>query len=146
MKFKNVSFHYEDLPVLDDVSFSVEPGQTVALLGSTGSGKTTLTSLISRFYDATAGEIYIDNHPITDYDIQTLRSNISIAMQDIFLFSDTIEALLPIGVPKARKKTFVWHQRLQVLMNLFISLKKTLIRLLENAVLGFQEVSVSGSP
>ncbi len=104
IEFKNVSFHYEDLPVLDDVSFSVEPGQTVALLGSTGSGKTTLTSLISRFYDATAGEIYIDNHPITDYDIQTLRSNISIAMQDIFLFSDTIEGNIAYGVPKARKK------------------------------------------
>lgn len=104
IEFKNVSFHYEDLPVLDDVSFRVKPGQTVALLGSTGSGKTTLTSLISRFYDATEGEIFIDDHPITDYDIQTLRSNISIAMQDIFLFSDTIEGNIAYGVPKARKR------------------------------------------
>ncbi len=104
IRFEDVSFHYEDLPVLDGVSFSVKPGETVALLGSTGSGKTTLTSLISRFYDATAGKIYVDDHPIEDYDIQTLRNNISIAMQDIFLFSDTIEGNISYGVPKARKK------------------------------------------
>ena len=104
IRFENVSFYYEDLPVLDNVSFNVRPGQTVALLGSTGSGKTTLTSLISRFYDATSGKIYIDDHPIENYDIQTLRSNISIAMQDIFLFSDTIEGNIAYGVPKARKK------------------------------------------
>jgi len=101
VRFEQVSFHYEDLPVLEEVSFEVNPGQTVGLLGSTGSGKSTLISLISRFYDATSGNIYIDGEPIESYDIYTLRNNISVAMQDIFLFSDTIEGNIAYGVPDA---------------------------------------------
>lgn len=104
VRFENVSFDYGDMPVLEDISFEVEPGQTVALLGSTGSGKSTLTSLISRFYDVTTGKIFIDNEPIQHYDVISLRRNISIAMQDIFLFSDSIEGNIAYGVPKANKK------------------------------------------
>lgn len=104
IRFENVSFHYEDLPVLKNISFSVKPGETIALLGSTGSGKSTLISLISRFYDTDEGQIYIDDVPIEDYDIFTLRNNISIAMQDIFLFSDTIEGNIAYGVPDASKQ------------------------------------------
>ncbi|MDA3845195.1 MAG: ABC transporter ATP-binding protein [Vallitaleaceae bacterium] len=103
VRFEKVSFHYEDLPVLEDVSFEVNPGQTVGLLGSTGSGKSTLISLISRFYEATSGQILIDGEPIESYDIYTLRNNISIAMQDIFLFSDTIEGNIAYGVPDASR-------------------------------------------
>lgn len=102
--FKNVSFHYQDLPVLEDISFEVKTGETVAILGSTGSGKSTLISLISRFYDVTEGVIEIDGRPIGDYDIPTLRNNISVAMQDIFLFSDTIEGNIAYGVPGANKE------------------------------------------
>ncbi len=104
ISFNNVSFHYENLPVLDNISFNVSPGQTVALLGSTGSGKSTLISLISRFYDPTSGSILIDGKPISEFDINTLRNNISVAMQDIFLFSDTIEGNIAYGVPNANIK------------------------------------------
>lgn len=104
VKFDKVSFHYEDMPVLKDISFEVAPGQTIALLGSTGSGKSTLISLISRFYDTTSGKIEIDHKPIEAFKIQTLRRNISVAMQDIFLFSDTIEGNIAYGVPNASKK------------------------------------------
>lgn len=104
VRFEHVSFDYGDMPVLEDISFDIKPGQTVALLGSTGSGKSTLTSLISRFYDVTSGKIFIDNEPIQHYDVINLRRNISIAMQDIFLFSDSIEGNIAYGVPKANKK------------------------------------------
>ncbi len=105
VEFRNVTFDYEDGPVLKDISFEIEPGQSVAILGSTGSGKSTLISLLSRFYDTTeGGEILIDGIPITEYDKRTLRSNISVAMQDIFLFSDTIEGNISYGVPSATKK------------------------------------------
>ncbi len=104
VNFENVSFTYEDLPVLKDITFEVAPGQTVALLGSTGSGKSTLISLLSRFYDVSEGQILIDHEPITRYNLQNLRSNISIAMQDIFLFSDTIEGNISYGVPGATSK------------------------------------------
>jgi len=105
VEFKDVSFHYEDLPVLKNINFKVEPGQTIALLGSTGSGKSTLISLLSRFYDVTDGHILIDGQPIDQYSLLDLRKNISIAMQDIFLFSSTLEGNIAYGVPDASSKS-----------------------------------------
>ena len=104
VNFNNVGFQYDNMPVLRNINFSVEPGQTVAILGATGSGKSTLTALISRFYDVDSGEITIDGIPIKSYDLHTLRNNISVAMQDIFLFSDTIEGNITYGVPQADPK------------------------------------------
>jgi len=101
VEFKNVSFSYKDEQVLKNVSFSACPGQTIAIIGPTGSGKSTLISLICRFYDCTDGEILIDGINIKDMDIRKLRQNISVAMQDIFLFSDTIEGNIAYGVPHA---------------------------------------------
>jgi ATP-binding cassette subfamily B protein len=98
IQFEQVSFYFEDMPVLRDISFEVKPGQTVAIIGATGSGKSTLTHLISRFYDADEGKIFIDHLPIGEYDLIQLRANISVAMQDIFLFSDTIENNISYGV------------------------------------------------
>lgn len=106
--FKNVSFQFEDEPVLKNIDFSVEPGQTVAILGATGSGKSSIINLISHFYDATEGEILIDGNPITHYDHKTLRSSIAVAMQDIFLFSDTIEKNIAYGIPEFEEKEILW--------------------------------------
>jgi len=90
--FENVDFIYPDgkIPVLKDISFEVKPGQTVAIVGTTGSGKTTLTKLISRLYDVSKGRILIDGNEIRDYALQTLRDQISYIEQDVFLFSTTI--------------------------------------------------------
>lgn len=91
VEFKDVTFGYEDgTVVLDNVSFKVKHGETVALVGPTGAGKTTIVNLISRFYDPDSGEILIDGRNIHDVDIESLRSQMGIMLQDIFLFSATI--------------------------------------------------------
>ncbi len=91
VEFKNVWFEYEDDNwVLKDVSFVVEPGKTIALVGATGVGKTTITSLISRLYDVQRGQILVDDVDIRNWDVNTLRRTISIVLQDAFLFSTNI--------------------------------------------------------
>jgi ATP-binding cassette subfamily B protein len=92
IKFENVEFSYpkSEKPVLKNISFEVKPGQTVAIVGTTGSGKTTLTKLISRLYDVNKGRILIDNIDIQEYALQSLRSQISYIEQDVFLFSDSL--------------------------------------------------------
>jgi ATP-binding cassette subfamily B protein len=99
IEFKNVSFDYEDTQIkaLDQVSFSVEKGKTLAILGKTGSGKSTILSLISRLYDVTGGEINIDNQPITTLNLYDLRNQISVVPQDAFLFSDSIKNNIKFG-------------------------------------------------
>ncbi|SCJ84267.1 ABC transporter ATP-binding protein [uncultured Clostridium sp.] len=97
--FDNVSFNYGDTAALKNVSFEVKCGQTIGIIGPTGAGKSTLVNLICRFYDATEGEILIDYTPIKNIDIKQLRSSIGMAMQDIFLFSDTIEGNIAYGNP-----------------------------------------------
>lgn len=103
IEFKNVSFDYEDTQIkaLDQVSFSVEKGKTLAILGKTGSGKSTILSLISRLYDVTGGEINIDNQPITTLNLYDLRNQISVVPQDAFLFSDSIKNNIKFGVENA---------------------------------------------
>ncbi|HAX74210.1 MAG TPA: ABC transporter ATP-binding protein [Firmicutes bacterium] len=91
IKFENVSFSYGDELVLDDVSFEVKSGQTVGIIGPTGSGKSTLVNLITRFYDATKGNIFVDGINIKQLDLTSYRKQIGTSLQDIFLFSDTIE-------------------------------------------------------
>lgn len=102
VSFKKVSFSYnEKAPVLDNVSFDVQPGQLVALLGGSGSGKTTVVNLISRFYDVTEGSITIDGTDIRNITLASLRKNVGIAQQDIFLYSATIRDNIAYGVPNA---------------------------------------------
>ncbi|MCL1990613.1 MAG: ABC transporter ATP-binding protein/permease [Defluviitaleaceae bacterium] len=95
VEFKNVSFHFEDddrVAVLKNVSFKTKPGETVGILGETGSGKSTLVSLISRFYDAVDGEVLVDGKNVKTWNTRQLRDAISTVMQDVFLFSDTTAA------------------------------------------------------
>jgi len=102
VSFHDVSFGYNMMaPVINDVSFDVQPGQLVALLGGSGSGKTTIISLISRFYDVTEGSITIDGVDIRDVTLASLRKNVGIAQQDIFLYSATIRDNIAYGVPDA---------------------------------------------
>jgi ATP-binding cassette subfamily B protein len=89
--FDHVSFAYDaDTNVLNDVSFRIKPGETIALVGPTGAGKTTIVNLISRFYDIQQGKIYIDGHDIKEVSIESLRKQMGIMTQDNFLFSGTV--------------------------------------------------------
>ncbi|GFP77278.1 ABC transporter ATP-binding protein [Clostridium fungisolvens] len=108
IKFENVSFSYENEEILNDISFEIKSGQTIGILGPTGAGKSTLVNLICRFYDVTKGKIEIDGVDIRKLDIIKLRDRIAVAMQDIFLFSDTIEGNIAYGRPEA---TFEQVQR-----------------------------------
>lgn len=104
VEFKNVSFHFEDDPntdVLKNISLKASPGQTIAILGETGAGKSTLVNLICRFYDLTSGEILIDGVDARKWHVRELRNHIATVMQDIFLFSDTIEGNIAFGAPDA---------------------------------------------
>ena len=93
IEFDNVSFQYEDgdLPVLHNISFTVNPNETVAIMGETGCGKTSLINLIPRFYEPTEGQIRIDGIPVEDLKLYDLRKHIGLATQDVLLYSDTIE-------------------------------------------------------
>lgn len=97
VEFKNVSFKYDSADVLRDISFKINPGETVAVMGETGSGKTTLVNLIPRFYDACSGDVLVDGVNVKDYSLKALRENISMATQDVFLFSDTIDGNIAYG-------------------------------------------------
>ena len=99
VEFRHVSYKVDGEQVLKDVSFRVEPGQTVGILGTTGSGKTTLMNLLCRFYDVTEGEVLVDGTDVRQWNLQQLRSGIGVAMQDVFLFSDTIAGNISYGAP-----------------------------------------------
>jgi ATP-binding cassette subfamily B protein len=104
--FDNVTFRYfgGGDPVLSEVSFEAEPGQTVALLGATGSGKTTIINLIPRFYDPSEGRVLIDGHDLRDVTLESLRSQIGIVLQETTLFSGTIRDNIAFGKPNASQE------------------------------------------
>lgn len=98
VKFEHVSFAYDgDTKVLNDVSFTVKPGETIALVGPTGAGKTTIVNLISRFYDVQQGNVYIDGYNVKDVSIESLRKQMGIMTQDNFLFSGTVKDNIRYG-------------------------------------------------
>lgn len=110
--FDHVSFKYDSATVLDDVSFTVKPGETVAIMGSTGSGKTTIVNLIPRFYDISAGRVLIDGMDVRKLELDELRSNIGIATQDVLLFSDTIDGNIAFGDPDLPEEDTMEYARL----------------------------------
>lgn len=101
ISFKNVSLDIDGRRVINNVSFEVKAGQTIGLVGHTGAGKSLIIDLLSRFYNATEGEIFIDGINIKDMDLDILRGNVAIAMQDIFLFSDTVKDNIAFSNPRA---------------------------------------------
>ena len=102
IEFRNVSFSYSgELPTLNNISFHARPGDMVALVGTTGAGKSTVVNLLARFYEADSGEILIDGNPIRDFRIHALRKQIGMVTQECFLFNGTIRENLLIGKPNA---------------------------------------------
>ncbi len=97
INFENVTFELNDATILSDISFKVEPGKTIGIMGMTGAGKTSIVNLLERFYDVKSGSIKIDGKDVRDIKLNDLRKNISVVMQDVFLFSDTIMENISIG-------------------------------------------------
>lgn len=109
IEFKNVSFTYDDtnIQALKDISFKVKKGQTLAILGKTGSGKSTILALISRLYDIDKGELLIDGTPIDQVNLDSLRNSVAIVPQDAFLFSDTIKNNIKFGKEDATDQEII---------------------------------------
>lgn len=112
IEFRNVWFAYkgEDW-ILKDVSFTVEPGQSVAFVGHTGSGKTTITNLLMRFYDVQQGQILLDGVDLRDWDLQSLRENFAVVLQEVFLFSGTVEGNIRLGRTDISEERIKWAAR-----------------------------------
>src|SRR5438128_4054396 len=109
IEFENVWFAYHDEEwVLKDVSFTIEPGQSVALVGHTGSGKTTITNLLMRFYDVQKGRVLLDGVDVREWDLQALRENFAVVLQDVFLFSGTVESNIRLGRKEISAERVEW--------------------------------------
>lgn len=102
--FNHVSFTEGGKEILQDISFHIQPGQTLGILGSTGAGKTSLINMLMRFYEPTSGEILLDGKNIYSYTLSSLRRNMGLAMQDVFLFSDSVQANIAYGRPDLSKE------------------------------------------
>ncbi len=108
VSFENVGFSYNSMgAALNNISFDVQPGQLVALVGGSGSGKSTIANLISRFYDTSRGRVTVDGIDVRDVTLTSLRANVGIAQQDVFLFSATIRDNIAYGVPEASMEQIV---------------------------------------
>lgn len=99
IEFEHVRFKYDSATVLDDLSFTIEPGETIAIMGATGAGKTSLINLIPRFYDVAGGRVLVDGRDVRELELDELRGNIGMATQDVLLFSDTIDGNIAYGDP-----------------------------------------------
>ncbi|MFN2187896.1 MAG: ABC transporter ATP-binding protein [Candidatus Promineifilaceae bacterium] len=104
VEFKGVSFSYNGTPVLKNVSFKAQPGETIAIVGQTGSGKTTMTRLINRIFDVDSGRVLVDGADVRDWNLESLRSQISTIEQDVFLFSRSIGENIAFGCPDASQE------------------------------------------
>jgi ATP-binding cassette subfamily B protein len=108
IEFRNVWFAYNDQDwVIKDLSFEVKPGQTVALVGATGAGKSSVINLLSRFYEYNKGEILIDGKNVRSYELASLRRNVGVVPQDVFLFSDSIAANISLNDPQITRERMI---------------------------------------
>jgi len=138
--FENVSFGYDkDKPVLKNVSFEAKPGETVALLGPTGSGKSTIIRLIPRFYDVTSGRILIDGYDIRDVKIEDLRKHIGIVSQETFLFNMSIKENIAFGKPDASMDEIIRVAKIAKAHDFIMKLPKGY-----NTIVGERGITLSG--
>ena len=108
VEFRNVSYSIDGEEILKDISFKIEPGQKVGIIGATGAGKSTLVNLMCRFFDVNSGEVLIGGQNVKEMDLRVLRTTIGMAMQDVFLFSDTIEGNIAYAKPDCPFETVEW--------------------------------------
>lgn len=120
VEFKDVAYRADDEDIVMGINFKVKAGQRVGIIGSTGAGKSTLMNLLCRFYDTTSGEVLVDGQNVRRHDLYNLRDNIGMAMQDVFLFSDTIEGNIAYGRPDCSFEE-VKHAAVMADANHFIS-------------------------
>lgn len=127
VEFRNVTFFYnddEESPALENISFVANPGEVIGIIGTTGSGKSTLVSLIPRLYDATYGEVLIDDVNVKDYDVGVLRKDISIVLQDTLLFSGTIKDNIAWGNENASMEEIIWAAKIAQAHDFIMSFEK----------------------
>jgi ATP-binding cassette subfamily B multidrug efflux pump len=141
ISFKNVSYTYADtnIEALKDISFTIKKGETLAILGKTGSGKSTILSLITRLYDVTKGEILIDDHEISTVNLNSLRNNIGIVPQDAFLFSDSIKNNIKFGKQNATDEEVFDAARRAVVHDNIMAFNKQY-----DTILGERGITLSG--
>ncbi len=141
IEFKNVTFTYDDtnITALKNISFKINPGETLAILGKTGSGKSSILSLVSRMYDTTEGNILIDNKTIKDVNLNDLRNNISVVPQDAFLFSDTIKNNIKFGNENATDNEVIEAAKKAVVHNNIINFTNQY-----DTILGERGITLSG--
>tara|TARA_R110001583_G_scaffold16084_6_gene65363 strand:+ start:9942 stop:11696 length:1755 start_codon:yes stop_codon:yes gene_type:complete len=141
IEFKNVSYTYEDtnIEALKNISFTIEEGQTVAILGKTGSGKSTILDLIARLYDVGSGKILVDDTPIKKLNLTSLRKSIGAVPQDAFLFSDSIKNNIKFGNDKASDEDVIQVAKSAVVHNNIIEFNKQY-----DTVLGERGITLSG--
>ena len=140
IEFKNLMFEYNpNVPVLKDINLQVKRGETLALVGNSGGGKTTIVNLLPRFYDATSGGIYVDGVNIKDFDLHSLRQNISVVFQDNFLFSGTIRENILLGNENASDEDVARAVKMAYLDDFVSTLKQGL-----DTHIGERGVTLSG--
>jgi ATP-binding cassette subfamily B protein len=120
VEFENVSFNVNDTTVLKNVSFHLEPGKTLGIMGATGSGKTSVINLLQRFYETTEGNIKLDGINVKDLSLYDLRKNMALVMQDVFLFSDTVNENVKMGLRPQLTDQEVIHATIQAQASDFI--------------------------
>ncbi|WP_010135794.1 ABC transporter ATP-binding protein [Ochrovirga pacifica] len=141
IRFENVSFVYDDthITALKNISFEVKPGETLAILGKTGSGKSSVLDLVARLYDTSSGTVYIDEKPIQELDLYNLRNHIGFVPQDPFLFSDTIENNIRFGKENATEAEIIEAAKKAVVHKNIVEFKKQY-----KTILGERGVTLSG--
>ncbi|HJX24220.1 MAG TPA: ABC transporter ATP-binding protein [Candidatus Bathyarchaeia archaeon] len=140
VEFKNVTFGYEaNRPVLRNINFKVSPGERIAILGATGSGKTSLIYLMPRFYDPDSGSVTIDGIDIKDFTIESLRRQIGLVLQDVFIFTGTIRDNIAFGLPEASMDDVISVAKLARMHEFIMTLPKAY-----DSVVGERGITLSG--